>query len=431
MIREYQFAWMTGNTWQINQTISDPIKEADKLNPEKESNFSIRSNLITNHDLVKQINILVSRYIGYNDKEKAAVDDLISALETGPSLRAVQLRPRPGDPKTFAFSSLPAFSKETLEAAMASEPLKAVTRKFMQDNTAEFGLSKKLTTKAVSSARDSNFAQILDMTYQMLSQTAAADELPSGCHLEASLLRLVSNPKQRQEAIDELYRASETAGTWALLKDGPPHPSRIWSELEHFTADDPTVTDEDKGKQLEGASILGLVNYPDGPINRSSSVYAAYYGVTDDMEERLNRGHRQGIEGLRDLNNGHYRIARFILKLQNSDWRMYKLTIIDSNSRMGHHSNFRYSAEQAIITYNDSYNQRLIEGGTRMNTDEVSEPQGITAIVVHFPVADNPMGRLLGIFEDKVAWQIEKPDLRDMLKADDGDEDQEDQEGKA
>ncbi|RYP50699.1 hypothetical protein DL768_003843 [Monosporascus sp. mg162] len=279
------------------------------------------------------------------------------------------------------------------------------------------GLSKKITTKAVSSARDSNFAQILDMTYQILTQITEADELPSGCRLESSLLRLVSDPKQRQEAIDELYRASETAGTWALLKDGPPHPSRIWSELEHFTADDPKVTDEDKGKQvvyallytgvvpagstlvgdslllpdgseLEEASILGLVNYPDGPINSSSRVYATYYGVTDDLEERLNRGHRQGIEGVRDQTNGHYRIARFILKLQNSDWRMYKLMIIDSNSRMGHHSNFRYFAEQATITYNDSYNQRLIESGTRLNVGEGSNPQSLTAVVVHFPVAD-------------------------------------------
>ncbi|RYP66404.1 hypothetical protein DL771_007813 [Monosporascus sp. 5C6A] len=151
MVRDYQFAWMTGNTWQISRTISNLINEVDKLKPEMESNFSLRTKQLVNHDLVKQIRTLLSGFPGYDANEKAAVEDLISALSSGPVLEAIQFRPKHGDTHhRCPFSSLPAFPKATLDAAIASEPLKAVIQKFMNVNMWEFVRSELLVLAALT-----------------------------------------------------------------------------------------------------------------------------------------------------------------------------------------------------------------------------------------------------------------------------------------
>ncbi|RYP50700.1 hypothetical protein DL768_003844 [Monosporascus sp. mg162] len=150
MLRDYQFAWMTGSTWEINRTISSLIKEADELNPDMQTNFRFRDPVITNYELDEQLRRRVSGLTGYNAWEKEAISDLISAVSKGPTLRAVQFRTKTKDSELFEFSSLPAFPKETLDAAITSEPLKAVTQKFIKHNTSEFVKPELLVLAALT-----------------------------------------------------------------------------------------------------------------------------------------------------------------------------------------------------------------------------------------------------------------------------------------
>ncbi|KAH7039962.1 uncharacterized protein B0I36DRAFT_357330 [Microdochium trichocladiopsis] len=231
--------------------------------------------------------------------------------------------------------------------------------------------------------------------------------------LDESVLHTMNDKKRRHEIIASLIEASQHAGTWDLLGDGPVHPRDMYEKLKAF---DPQRDSKEcdkfeehiygireravvpKGSDIRADSIVlpsgkvvedtSVLNLTPGISARDIVVWGAYDGATKNMADCY-KMHCGYIFGSQQTINAHYKVSRMLTQLNKHDFRMFRLLSMPPHSTILNTTSGRYVAEQCMVSYDDSVNPELLRMGQALahGTLEQDSLGRLACIAFCFPIA--------------------------------------------